>query len=180
MIEKQPKIILETKRLLFRQHVMADMDAFSAMEQDPEVRRYVGGYPRTREEAERRFLNNIAGPATDKLSMWATIYKAENKYIGRCGIYPHFDNSGQPIPGEASLGLYVASPYWGNGFATEAGNAFIELGFNELNINRIVTAIQVGNDASVHVIEKLGFKLVWTETGGFRDFLHYALQNPQK
>jgi len=157
---------------------MADMEAFVAMEQDPEVRRYVGGNPRTREEAERRFLNSIEKPAASKLSMWATIYKAENKYIGRCGIYPHFDNDGNPISGEASLGSYIASPYWGNGFATEAGEAFIAFGFNELNINRIVTTIQVGNDASVRVIEKLGFELVWSETGGPRGFLHYSLQNP--
>ncbi|WP_259070163.1 GNAT family N-acetyltransferase [Mucilaginibacter sp. X4EP1] len=168
-------ILLETDRLLFRQHQLIDIDAYCAMEMDADVRRYVGGKPRTREEAEQRFLQTLK-PAINKLSMWATIYKPENKYIGRCGIYPHFDSNGNSIPGEAALGLYIAKPYWGRGLATEAGHAFVKLGFNEIDINRIVTTIQVGNDASVRVIEKLGFTLEYTEQGNPRSFLHYELK----
>ena len=48
-------ILLETEHLLFRHHEEADLDAFCAMEADPEYRRLCGGKPRTREEAERRF-----------------------------------------------------------------------------------------------------------------------------
>lgn len=72
---------------------------------------------------------------------------------------------------------YIASPYWGRGFATEAGIAFVKFGFEELGLNRIVTAVEVGNDASVHILEKLGFILERTETGR-RSFYHFALQNP--
>ena len=38
---------LESERLLFREHKPGDLDAYCAMEADPEVRRYVGGAPRT-------------------------------------------------------------------------------------------------------------------------------------
>jgi [ribosomal protein S5]-alanine N-acetyltransferase len=167
-------IILETERLLFRQHVPADLDAFCAMEQDADFRRYVGGQPRTREEAERRFQDSLK-PVTDRLSMWATVYKPEGKYIGRCGIYPHFNRAGFPIRGEASLGLYIAPEYWGKGLATEAGNAFVQFGFNELNIHKIVTMIDTRNDASTHIIKKLGFELEETEYGEYRSFHHFAL-----
>ena len=170
-------VILETERLLFRQHIPADLDAFCDMEQDPDVRRYVGGAPRSREDAERRFQNGLK-PVIGSLSMWATIYKLEEKYIGRCGIFPHFNNGGVPIPGEASLGLYIAKNYWGRGFATEAGQAFIKFGFTELKLNRIVTIIQIGNDASVRVIEKLGFQLEYEEPGLKRSFYHYELRKP--
>lgn len=166
-------VVLETERLLFRQHIPADMDAYCDMEQDADVRRYVGGAPRTREDAERRFQNGLK-PVGDKLAMWATIFKTENKYIGRCGLYPHFNNDGVAIAGEASLGLYIARAYWGRGFATEAGRAFVTFGFEELNINRIVTLIEVGNDASVHVIEKIGFRLAAKEEG-HRSFYHYEI-----
>jgi len=165
----------ETKRLFFRQHIAEDMDAYCAMEMDADVRRYVGGRPRTREQAEQRFLGALA-PVTDNLHMWATIYKPEDKYIGRCGIYPHFGDDNQPIPDEASLGLYIARDYWGRGLAKEAGEAFVEFGFKTLDINRIVTAIQMGNDTSVRVIEKLGFKLKWTEEGALRSYYHYELR----
>src|SRR6202012_3877627 len=126
------QIILSSERLLFRQHQMADMDAYCAMEMDAEVRRYVGGYPRTREEAERRFMPSL-DPLTRRLHMWATVLKETGQYIGRCGIYPHFAHNGVPIPHEGTLAFYIASEYWRKGYATEAGRAFIQFGFNELH-----------------------------------------------
>ena len=170
------QITLTTERLLFRQHNMADLDAFCAMELDPEVRRYVGGKPRTREEAERRFINGPLQPVNDRMAVWATILKSENKYIGRCGVYPHYKPDGEIIKDEGTLGFYIAHEYWGNGFATEAGRAFIQFGFNELKLKRIAASVQVGNDASVHVIEKLGFTLAETEHG-HRSFYHFMLEN---
>ncbi len=170
-------LILETERLLFRQHVIDDLDAFCAMEADADFRRYVGGRPRTREEAEKRFMLGLE-PVKDRLSMWATVYKPTGEYIGRCGIYPHFKPDGGAYPGEASFGLYIAPAYWGRGLATEAGKAFIEFGFKELALNRIVTMIDTRHDASVHLIKKLGFELERTEEGEWRSFYHFELKNP--
>ena len=167
-------IILESERLLFRDHEAADLDAYCAMEADPEVRRYVGGAPRAREEAERRFRKGLQRTAADRLAMWATVYKPEGRYIGRCGVYPHFGPSG-PVPREGALAFYLARAYWGRGLATEAGRAFVDFGFRELGLSRIVTAVQVGNDASVRVLEKLGFHLARTEEGEFRSFYHFEL-----
>jgi len=173
-MEYDQSIILETERLIFRCHRIEDLDAYCAMEADPDVRRYVGGKPRPREEAEKRFLPSLK-PTTDGLHMWATILKPGFKYIGRCGIYPHFDAESRAIPGEASFGVYLAKAYWGMGLATEAGWAFVKLGFEQLHLDRIVTVIQVGNDASVKVVEKLGFKLTMTEKGERRDFYHFVI-----
>jgi ribosomal-protein-alanine N-acetyltransferase len=171
-------IVLESERLLFRDHEPADLDAYCAMEADPEVRRYVGGAPRTREAAEQKFPGRVRKPESDRLRMWATVYKPEGAYIGRCGVYPHLGASGA-IPGEGSLAFYLARAYWGRGLATEAGRAFVDFGFNELGLSKIVTAVQVGNDASVRVLEKLGFALVRTEPGEFRSFYHFELINPR-
>ncbi|BAU54422.1 GNAT family N-acetyltransferase [Mucilaginibacter gotjawali] len=168
------EIILETERLIFRQTTIEDLDAYCDMEADPDVRRFVGGKPRSREEAEKRFLPSLQ-PATNGLHMWAAVLKRGNKYVGRCGIYPHFDGNGEPIPGEASFGVYLAKAWWGMGLATEAGRAFLKYGFEQLNLDRIVTMIQVGNDASVRVVEKIGFELMMIEKGEWRDFYHFAI-----
>jgi RimJ/RimL family protein N-acetyltransferase len=175
-MENAVSSFLETDRLLFRKHIMADMDAYCAMEMDADVRRYVGGQPRTREVAEERFLGTLA-PSAGSLGMWATVLKSENKYIGRCGIYQHVDSDGKPIYGEAAMGLYIANDHWGKGYATEAGKAFIQLGFDELKLIKIVAAIDARNDASVRVIDKLGFKLRDTEVGQWRTFYHFVLEN---
>ena len=166
-------IVLESERLLFRDHEPADLDAYCAMEADPEVRRYVGGAPRTREAAERKFAARPPRPESNRLWMWATVYKPEGVYIGRCGVYPHFG-----VPGEGSLAFYLARAYWGSGLATEAGRAFVSFGFEELHLSRIVTAVEVGNDASVRVLQKLGFALVRTEKGDARSFYHFELLSP--
>lgn len=169
-------IILETERLLFRPHQPGDLEPFCAMEADPEVRRYVGGAPRTREAAEQRFWDRPMLPPFAKLSMWATILKSDGTYIGRCGLYPHMvDNT--PIPGEAALGFYLARPYWGQGLATEAATAFVAFGFNELDLTRIVTTVQTGNAASAHILEKLGFTITSHESG-IRSFDHFELLCP--
>ncbi len=167
-------IVLESERLLFRDHEASDLNAYCEMEADPEVRRFIGGAPRARDAAVERFRKGLHRPAGDRMRMWATVYKPEGVYIGRCGVYPHFTPEG-PIKGEGALGFYLARAYWGRGLATEAGRAFVNFGFNELGLSRIVTAVQVGNSASVRVLEKLGFALVRTEQGELRSFYHFEL-----
>lgn len=171
------QLLPESERLLFRPHLITDLDDFCAMEMDGHVRRYVGGYPRSREEAEKRFPNNqLQEMVTSRLAVWATVLKAENRYIGRCGLYPHFSPAGAPIPGEAALSLYIAHPWWGRGFATEAGRTFIDFGFNDLAVTRIVATVMEGNDASLHVLQKLGFATVRIEKAA-RTFHHLVLQS---
>jgi ribosomal-protein-alanine N-acetyltransferase len=172
-------IILESSRLIFRQHELADLDAFCAMEMDPDVRRYVGGYPRSREDAERRFPHRQLQEVSGRLGVWATVLKSNGQYIGRCGLYPHLDAAGSRVADEAALSFYIARAYWGQGLASEAGAAFVEFGWKQLQLSRIVTIVQVGNGASVRILEKLGFDLISTEAGQ-RSFFHFALTAPQQ
>ena len=168
-------MILETERLIFRKHEPADIDAYCAMEADPDVRRYVGGSLRPRAQAEARFRRELAVEPGDWLTLLATVYKENGLYIGRCGVYPHFGPLGAPIAGEGTLALYIASDYWGRGLATEAGGALLRFGFDTLGLSRIVATVQVGNDASDHVMSKLGLRLVRTEHGAHCSWHHYEI-----
>ena len=169
-------IVLESKRLLFRSHEASDLDAFCAMEADAEGRRYVGGAPRTREAAEQRFWERVMQPVEGRLAMWATVLKDDGRYVGRCGLYPNIRGE-QRVAGEGVLAFYLARQFWGQGFASEAGRAFVEFGFEELMLERIVTAVQVENTASVRVLEKLGFVVTSHEIGP-RSFYHFELSRP--
>lgn len=142
------------------------------MEADAEVRRYVGGAPRTREAAEQKF-RGLLQPVEDRLAMWAMILKPENRYIGRCGLYPKLSGE-EKVFGEAVLAFYLARAWWGRGLATEAGSAFVRFGFDQLALNRIVASVQIENQASIRVLEKLGFILIETERG-VRSFHHFEL-----
>jgi [ribosomal protein S5]-alanine N-acetyltransferase len=119
-------------------------------------------------------------PVEDRLAMWATVLKDDGRYIGRCGLYPSIGREKrgeQKVAGEAVLGFYLAREYWGQGFASEAGRAFVKFGFDELNLERIVTAVQVENTASVRVLEKIGFVIASHEIGP-RSFYHFELPRP--
>jgi len=169
-------IILESERLIFREHEPGDLEAYCSMEADPEVRRYVGGGPRPRAQAEERFRNGLLGPSSNLLRLWAAVLKQENRYVGRSGIYPHIGSHGA-IPDEAVLSFYIAREYWGRGLATEAGRAFVTFGFEELRLGRIVATVQAGNAASLRVLDKLGFTLTRTEVGP-KTFHKFELLNP--
>lgn len=170
-------VILESKRLLFRPHEHTDLDNYCAMEMDPDVRRYVGGYPRSRDDAERKFRQGSLKPSPGRLGVWATILKPDGPYVGRCGLYPRTDSQGRTVASEAALSFYIARAFWNQGFATEAAQAFVEFGWRDLHLSRIVATVQEGNAASVHILEKLGFDLIRTERG-MRSFLEFALANP--
>jgi ribosomal-protein-alanine N-acetyltransferase len=167
-------IVLETERLLFRDHLAEDLEPFCELEADPEVRRFVGGSPRTRERAEEKFRDFLL-PVQDRLGLWATHYKPDDRYIGYCGVYPHFGVKG-PIPFEGALGYTLARSHWGRGLASEAARAFVDFGFDELHLRRIVAMVEVGNGASVRVLEKLGFRLWHLETIHRRSFYHFELR----
>jgi [ribosomal protein S5]-alanine N-acetyltransferase len=175
---QQMVIILESERLLFRPHEQADLDSFCAMEMDPEFRRYVGSYARSREDAERKFPKGQLQKVTDRLAVWAAVLKSNGQYAGRCGLYPHLRRGVGTVFGEATLSFYFGREHWGLGLASEAGAAFVKFGCEELQLSRIVTTVQIENDASVHILEKLGFELIATERGSHRSFFEFALANP--
>ena len=60
---------------------------------------------------------------------------------------------------------------WGRGYATEAAQACVRHGFDELGLDRIVADVDPANAASVRVLEKCGFVRV----GGSGTMLLYAV-----
>jgi len=171
-------IILESERLLSRPHEPADLDSFCAMEMDPDFRRYVGGYARLREDAERKFPRDQARKVTDRLAVWAAVLKSSGQYVGRCGLYPNFEHGTEIAVGEATLSFYFGREHWGLGLASEAGAAFVKFGWEGLGLSLIVATVQVENGAAVRILEKLGFERIAIERGPRRSFFKYALANP--
>ena len=65
-------------------------------------------------------------------------------------------DTGSPEATVADIGYWIGAPYWGNGYASEAGRAIIERA-KELGVETIILKYFDGNDASRRVSEKLGF-----------------------
>lgn len=71
------------------------------------------------------------------------------RLVGSCGLGEHH--------GEAELGYWIARPYWGLGFATEAGRAVIDIA-QTIGHTKLVAGHFVDNPASGRVLQKLGFR----------------------
>lgn len=56
----------------------------------------------------------------------------------------------------AELGYWIAIPFWGQGFCTEAASALVEFGFQEMDLHRIYSCHYARNPASGRVMQKLG------------------------
>jgi [ribosomal protein S5]-alanine N-acetyltransferase len=163
-------ILLQTSRLLLRTHDERDEPAFVEMHTDPEVRRYVGGRAWSIDEAITRFRARFLGEPRTAYGLWAAVLEAEDVYVGMCGL------SGPPQRA-AHLGYYIARPYWGLGLATEAARAFVDFGFGNLQLRRILADADEGNRASERILEKLGFRAIREEAlASGRVICHFVLE----
>ena len=71
------------------------------------------------------------------------------RLIGGCGIGLR--------DGDAELGYWISRPYWGLGFATEAGRAVINIA-RTIGHKRLIASHFTDNPASGKVLRKLGFQ----------------------
>ena len=86
----------------------------------------------------------------------------EDHIFGGMGI--HIDHRHN----HAEIGYWLGKPYWGKGYATEAGQALLGYGFETLNLYRIHASHFVGNPASGRVMQKLGMRFEGLRPGYMR------------
>jgi RimJ/RimL family protein N-acetyltransferase len=162
--------LLRTNRLLFRTHEARDLEPFVAMQTDDEVRRFVGGRAWPEAKARERFHAHYLGEPTQTYGLWAMVLVDQDQYVGAAGI------SGPPNK-RPHLGYYIARPFWGQGLATEAAQAFVSLARERLALEALYSDVETGHTVSEHILQKLGFKKTghsFLEASG-RDISHYRL-----
>lgn len=144
--------ILETERLILRHLTLEDIDDLAIIYADPDVMRFFPSGPRTREQTEASIRANIQLYEACGFGLWATVYKPENRFIGRCGLLP------QEIDGvaEREIAYMIARDYWGRGLASEAASAIRDYGFHQLGLSRLISMIHADNIGSQRVAEKIG------------------------
>lgn len=149
---------LETERLLIRPWEPEDEPAFTAMAQDVEVQKYVhGGKPFTEEEVRFWLARQGRNLADHGVCMGAMVEKASGQVVGVAGV--------QPMGKDLEIGWWLTPPVWGRGYATEAGGAAMRHVLETLARPRVVAIIDPGNEASVRVVNRLGFQYDGRYTG---------------
>lgn len=142
-------ITLETERLMLRPFREADLDAWAAIEADPEVMRFMGG-PRDRACAWRDMAMHLGHWMLRGYGLWAAEEKAGGALVGRIGLI-----NPEGWPG-LELGWLVARSHWGRGLAPEGARAALGHAFEAVGAERVISLINPDNAASIRVAEKLG------------------------
>jgi RimJ/RimL family protein N-acetyltransferase len=141
---------IETARLRLRHFTLDDLDYLFTLYSDPEVMRFLSS--RTKEQTQASLCKHIQHWQKHDFGMWAVIHKDSSKIIGRCGL-GFLENTL-----EVELGYVLDKSYWNMGLGTEAGQATLKYGFEEIQLDRIVAIALPENIASIRVIQKVGMK----------------------
>jgi RimJ/RimL family protein N-acetyltransferase len=72
---------IETRRLLLRRWQSKDLDAYSRLCADPEVMRYIGSGPRTREQSEEQISRFVRHWDERGFGLWAVEYTASGEFV---------------------------------------------------------------------------------------------------
>ncbi|MBL8908278.1 MAG: GNAT family N-acetyltransferase [Rhizobiales bacterium] len=150
--------IIETARLKLRRHEIADFDACAAMWGDPAIARFIGGRPFTREEVWARILRYVGHWSLKGYGYWAIEDRQTGQFIGEIGLADFKRDLDPPLGDgpEAGWALRVASH--GKGYAEEALRAVLAWGDEHFKGETIHCLIEYGNDASIRLAGKCGFR----------------------
>jgi RimJ/RimL family protein N-acetyltransferase len=139
-----------TPRLLLRPGFPEDAPALALAIADEAVVRNLAvvPWPYRLRDAEA-FLASPRDPILPSLLVFERT-EAEPRLIGSCGL-------GRRPSGAVEMGYWIARPFWGRGFATEACGALVEIA-RMLGLCVLEGSHFVDNPASARVLEKLGFE----------------------
>jgi RimJ/RimL family protein N-acetyltransferase len=151
-----PGYPVRTGRLLLRPLTVADVDALLAYRSRPDVCRYVPFEPMTHEVINERLASHWANTElTDQgqaLTLGVEIART-GELIGDVVLFWH---SREHSSGEIG---YVLNPdFGGHGYATEAAQALLRLGFDELGLHRIIARLDERNTSSADLARRLGMR----------------------
>jgi RimJ/RimL family protein N-acetyltransferase len=144
-------VVLETERLTLREMTLEDLDFVATMLGHPEVSRY---YERrfSRDDAQVWLTRQLERYARDGHGLWLVETRASGDPVGQVGL------AWQEVEGlrHPEVGWLLHRPFWGHGYATEAGRAVIEAARDRWRYQYVISLIRPVNAPSRRVAERIG------------------------
>jgi len=142
---------LQTNRLLLRPLSLADAEAFFRYRSLPEVCRFQSFQPKTRSEIEAFLCENETAPPNSP-GTWRqlAVCLRDGTLIGDVGLHTLDE-------WQLEIGYTLAPEHQGKGYATEAVAAVLQQAFNGWNKHRVTASVDPENQASIRLLERLGF-----------------------
>ena len=144
---------LETERLRLRRWKDEDRAPFAALNADPAVMEQFPA-PLTGSQSDDLLDAIESGFVRHGFGLWALEVRPSGEFIGFAGLaVPGFEAAFMPA---VEVGWRLALPAWGRGYATEAGRAALEFGFDRAGLEEVVSFTSADNLRSRAVMERIG------------------------
>ncbi|MEE9347467.1 MAG: GNAT family N-acetyltransferase, partial [Robiginitomaculum sp.] len=142
---------IETPRLILRAFTLNDASSLARLAGDFDISKMTCSFahPLPLLSAEFWLMKAMAKRRTGIGFAYAIEDKSVPGMRGDMDIFRHGD--------DWEIGYFIGKPYWGQGYATEAGRAIIKAAQDHLGAREIKAATFGDNPGSGHVLEKLGF-----------------------
>jgi len=151
---------LETERLILRPARLADFDAYAAMWADPDVTRFIGGKPFSREASWTRFLRQLGMWRAYGFGFFIVEEKVTGRFLGEAGFHDLKREITPSLEGTMETGWGLVPAAHGRGYATEAVTALLAWRAATFPGMRVTCIIDPDNAQSIRVAGKLGFREV--------------------
>ncbi len=152
----------QTPRLLLRPWAKGDESLLLRMTGDEATMRHIPNAPPQGDEtaAREKLLSLRQHWTRHGFGLWVVTERETGEFAGRAGL--------QYIPGadppEIEVGYLLLSDFWGKGYATELAQASLSFAFEHLKAEYVVALALQTNEASMHVMRKLGMTCEGTGT----------------
>jgi ribosomal-protein-alanine N-acetyltransferase len=177
-----PFPVLTTPRLVLRALRLTDLDDLYSYASDPEIDRFTPWvHYKSLDEARTDLDEFLAEYEQYGLGAWGIEHQIDQRLIGIASFsHPH------PHHRRVEMGYTIARAYWGHGYATEAAQALIRFGLDQMQMVRIEAVCLPEHLASARVLQKAGMQYegilhnyqIWR--GQPRDLLMYAVVSDRK
>lgn len=147
---------LRTERLILRPFTRGDVDAIYAYRRREDVARYLFDTALSREEcalAIQQRIGQVSFEAQDDKIILAVELAGNGALVGEVSLIWRSIEARQ-----GEVGWIFDPDYQGQGYATEAANAMLDLAFGPGDIHRVAARCDVRNDASWRLMERLGMR----------------------
>jgi RimJ/RimL family protein N-acetyltransferase len=171
--------LLHTARMVLTPCQPQDCADFIALEQDPEVMRFLNG-GRAVDRARCTGGEDFLMPDGTETCLWTARRKADGAFVGWFCLWPDSATC-------AELGYRLRRAEWGQGLASEGARALVQWGLQSGGYDRIFASTMTVNHASRRVMAKAGlahvrtFHTTWPEPfpGTEDGLVEYEVRRPE-
>ena len=153
------RYFIQTTRLGFRHWRQDDLDIALGLWGDIRVTRFIDARGElSRAQVQERLEIEITSQRENGVQYWPIFLLESGEHAGCCGLRPY-----DPARGIYEIGFQIRTKHWRKGFASESARAVMKHAFNHLKAYGLFAGHNPLNDASRHLLLKLGFRYTHDE-----------------